>query len=113
MDEVKVSVCMVTYNHERYIAQAVESALAQQTTFPVEIVIGEDCSTDGTRAILAGLAERHPGIVRLRLADANQGAKRNFVGTFAACRGEYVTILEGDDYFTNPAKLQLQADALD
>jgi glycosyltransferase involved in cell wall biosynthesis len=113
MSDVKVSVCMVTYNQDRYIAQAVESALMQETNFPFEIVIGEDCSTDSTRAIVEELAIGRPDVIRLRLAEKNQGAKRNFVGTFADCRGQYVTILEGDDYYTSPHKLQLQADALD
>jgi glycosyltransferase involved in cell wall biosynthesis len=113
MGGIKVSICMVTYNHERYIAQAVESVLAQQTSFPIELVIGEDCSTDNTRNILLGLAQRNPKTIQLRLADQNQGAKENFVGTIAACRGEYVAMLEGDDYWTCPNKLQLQVDALD
>ena len=113
MDDVKVSVCMVTYNHERYIAQAVESVLVQQTTFPIEIVIGEDCSTDSTRSILRGLARRHPGRLQLRLANRNEGGKTNFMGAFAACRGQYVAMLEGDDYWCCPTKLQMQADALD
>ena len=113
MDDIKVSVCMVTYNHERYIAQAVNSVLAQQTKFPIEIVIGEDCSTDNTREILLEIAGQHPHIIRPRLAAHNQGAKANFLGTIAACRGDYVAMLEGDDYWTCPDKLQMQADALD
>lgn len=113
MDEVKVSVCMVTYNHERYIAQAVESALAQRTNFPIEIVIGEDCSTDNTRVIVSDIARRHPAKIHLRLADRNLGAKTNFNQTLASCRGQYVALLEGDDYWSCPDKLQRQADALD
>ncbi len=108
----KVSVCMVTYNHEPYIAQAVESALAQQTAFPIEIVIGEDGSTDATPDILRRFARQHPDTIRLRLAERNQGAKANFMGTLADCRGQYVAMLEGDDYWTSPNKLQIQVDAL-
>jgi glycosyltransferase involved in cell wall biosynthesis len=104
---------MVTYNQERYIAQAIESALTQRTTFPFEIVIGEDCSTDTTRAIVCDFARRNPDQIRLRLAESNEGGKRNFMQTFAECRGKYVTILEGDDYWTSPDKLQLQVDALE
>jgi glycosyltransferase involved in cell wall biosynthesis len=113
MSDVKVSVCMITYNQEQYIGQAIESVLAQQTNFPFEIVIGEDCSTDNTRAIVSNLAAGHPDKIRLRLAEQNQGGKRNFVGAFNACRGQYVTILEGDDYFTYSYKLQRQVDALE
>lgn len=109
----KVSVCMVTYNQERYIAQAIESVLAQETSFRIEIVIGEDCSTDGTRQIVERLAAANPEIIQLRLAEQNQGAKLNFVGAMGQARGEYVVILEGDDYFTDPLKLQRQVEALD
>jgi len=113
MNEVKVSVCIVTYNQEQFIGQAVESVLAQQAAFPIEIVIGEDCSTDNTRSIVRNLAAGYPDKIRLRLAEKNQGGKQNFLGAFNDCRGQYVVILEGDDYWTCPHKLQLQADALD
>ena len=113
MDGTKVSVCMVTYNHEQYIAQAIQSVLAQETDFPIELVIGEDCSTDNTRSIVCELAEKHGDRIRLRLAESNQGAKANFIGTFGACRGQYVALLEGDDYWTCTDKLQMQVDALD
>ncbi len=113
MDDVKVSVCMITYNHARYIAQAVESVLAQRTNFAVEIVIGEDCSTDGTRGILVDLARCNSQRIRLRLAEQNQGINPNFFGTLAACRGKYVALLEGDDFWSSPDKLQKQVEALD
>jgi glycosyltransferase involved in cell wall biosynthesis len=113
VDDIKVSVCMMTYNHERYIAQAVESALSQQTTFPIEIVIGEDCSTDRTQEILRGLAEQHPKTIRLHLAERNMGVNPNFLKTIARCSGQYVAMLEGDDYWTSADKLQRQVDALD
>jgi glycosyltransferase involved in cell wall biosynthesis len=109
----KVSVLMVTYNHERYIAQSVQSALAQETSFPVEIVIGEDCSTDRTREILLDLQRAHPQQIRLLLQEQNIGGPANIAATFAACRGDYVAMLEGDDYWTDPAKLQKQVGALD
>ncbi len=110
MGDIKVSVCMVTYNHARYIAQAVESVLAQRTDFPIEIVVGEDCSTDGTRGILVDLARRNSQTIRLRLAEYNQGGSSNFFGTLAACRGQYVAMLEGDDFWSSPDKLQKQVD---
>src|SRR6478752_3440632 len=112
-DTPKVSVCIPTYNHEAYIAQAVESVLEQRTNFGVEVLIGEDCSTDRTRQIICELAARHPDKIRLRLAEKNQGAGRNFADLFEHCRGEYVVILEGDDYWTSPNKLQIQVDTLD
>jgi glycosyltransferase involved in cell wall biosynthesis len=110
---VKVSVCMITYNHEPFIAQAIESVLMQRTSFPYELVIGEDCSTDGTREIVRQYAEKHPDIIRPLFREQNLGMHRNFVDTLAHCRGEYVALLEGDDYWTDPYKLQKQAEFLD
>lgn len=110
---VKVSVLTITYNHERYITQAVESVLMQDTSFDFELVIGEDCSPDGTRAHVERLALQHPDRIRLLPSERNLGMQPNFIRTFAECRGEYIAILEGDDFWTNPAKLQMQADYLD
>jgi glycosyltransferase involved in cell wall biosynthesis len=107
---VKVSVAMITYNHERFIAQAIESALMQQTDFEVELVIGEDCSTDGTREIVRAYGERYPERVRPLLHEHNLGLNghNNVRATLKACRGEYVALLEGDDFWTDPHKLQKQ-----
>lgn len=110
---LKVSVCMVTYNHEPFIAQAIESVLMQRTNFAYELVIGEDCSTDGTRRVVERYAERHPDVVRPLFREQNLGMHRNFVDTLSRCRGEYVALLEGDDYWTDPYKLQKQAEFLD
>ena len=109
----KVSVLMITYNQEKYIAQAVQSALDQTTDFDYEIVIGEDCSTDRTREILQDFERQSPNVIRLLQHETNLGGTANFHATWANCRGEYVAILEGDDYWTDFSKLQLQADALD
>lgn len=110
---VKVSVAMITYNHERFVAQAIESVLMQQTDFDVELVIGEDCSTDGTRAVVCDYADRYPGRIRLLLPDRNQGTQANFLTTLNECSGEYIALCEGDDYWLSKDKLQLQAHALD
>ncbi len=110
---MKVSVCTVTYNHERFLAQALESALAQKTNFDFEIVVGEDCSTDGTRAVAESYAARHPERIRLLAAEKNLGLTRNTARTIDACRGEYIANLEGDDYWVRDDKLQRQADYLD
>jgi glycosyltransferase involved in cell wall biosynthesis len=109
----KVSVAMITYNHERFIAQAIESALAQTTDFPFEIVIGDDASTDRTPEIVRRFAERFPMVVHARLGDRNVGINRNLTETIHACRGEYVALLEGDDYWTAAYKLQAQSEFLD
>lgn len=108
-----VSVCMITYNHEKYIAQAIESVLMQETNFKYELVIGEDCSTDDTRYIVRAYGERYPEQIRLLLPERNQGMIANFVSTLNVCRGQYIALLEGDDYWTDPLKLQKQVDFLE
>lgn len=110
---MKLSVLMITYNHEHYLAKALESALMQQVDFEYEIVIGEDCSTDGTRGIVLEYQRRYPERIRALLPERNLGMMRNFVATYQACRGEYVAQLEGDDYWSSPLKLQKQVDFLE
>jgi glycosyltransferase involved in cell wall biosynthesis len=110
---LKVSVALVTYNHEKFIAQAVQSVLMQTATFPYEVVIGEDCSSDRTRAMVIDFQRRHPSVIRLILADKNSGGMENFVRTLQACQGQYIALLDGDDYWTDPRKLQAQVDFLD
>jgi glycosyltransferase involved in cell wall biosynthesis len=104
---------MLTYNHEAWIAQAIESALAQSTPFPVEILVADDCSTDGTRSIVGEYARRHPGRIRTFLPERNLGVAGIWLQAARRCRGEYVAILEGDDYWTSPEKLARQAALLD
>jgi len=110
---MKLSVAMTTYNHEAFIRQALESVLAQRVNFDYEIVVGEDKSTDGSRAILMNLHQRYPERIVPLLRDENMGAARNFQATLAACRGQYLAYIEGDDYWTCEDKLQRQVDFLD
>lgn len=110
---MKLSVAMITYNQERFIGQAIESILAQNVNFDYEIVIGEDCSTDGTRAVVLDFQRRYPDRIVVLLRERNIGAMRNFAGTIAVCRGHYLAILEGDDYWSCTNKLQRQVDFLD
>ena len=109
---MKVSVCMITYNHEQFIGRAIESVMMQKTDFDYELVIGEDCSTDRTRAVVVDYAGRYPDRIRPLLRERNLGMNPNFIQTFQNCRGEYVALLDGDDYWTDPLKLQKQADHL-
>jgi glycosyltransferase involved in cell wall biosynthesis len=109
----KISVLMITFNHARFIRQALDSVLAQKTDFSCEAVIGDDASTDGTGAIIAEYAEKFPDQIRLLRHTQNIGMNANFADTLAACRGEYVAVLEGDDYWTDNAKLTRQAGFLD
>jgi glycosyltransferase involved in cell wall biosynthesis len=111
----KVSVVVTTFNHEAYIRQAVESILAQEVGFDYEIWLGDDCSTDGTRDIVLDLQRRHPSTIRLLLPKVNQGAQGNaiFVQLLAHVTGEYVALLDGDDYWLGQEKLQRQVELLD
>jgi glycosyltransferase involved in cell wall biosynthesis len=110
---MKVSVLICAYNQQQYIEQAVRSALMQQANFPFELVIGEDCSTDDTPNILRRLAAENPDRIRLFCRDKNLGMHHNYRQTLLECRGQYIALLEGDDYWISPQKLQKQADFLD
>ena len=107
-----VSVCMITYNHGPYIRQAIESVLMQKCTFSFDVIIGEDCSTDNTGAICREYASSHPNI-RLLSQDSNLGMLPNLFRTVEACTGEYIAYCEGDDYWSDPEKLQKQFDFLE
>jgi glycosyltransferase involved in cell wall biosynthesis len=110
---VKLSVAVVTYNHESFIRQAIESALAQRVKFEYEIVVANDCSIDGTRAIVEDCCRLYPNRIVPISQEHNVGMVRNLSAALAACRGEYVALLEGDDYWTCAEKLQRQVDFLD
>lgn len=109
----KLSVLITSYNHEKYIQEALESVLAQQTQFPFEVIVSDDCSTDHTRKILEDYQQRHPSIIKLLPAEKNLGITKNLQKGLSACSGEYIAILEGDDYWISPYKLQRQVDFLD
>lgn len=107
-----VSVLMITYNHERFIREALESVFMQQVDFPIELVIGEDCSTDRTRDLIVQVCAAAPIQVRVLTSERNVGMHENFRRTLGACRGEFVALLEGDDYWLLEEKLKLQVRAL-
>lgn len=109
----KLSILMLAYNLQEYVAQALDGVLMQQVRFPYEIVVGEDCSSDRTRDIVRSYARRHPDKIRPIFRPHNLGMNRNFVRTLEMCRGQYVALLDGDDYWTSPQKLQRQVDYLD
>lgn len=109
----KVSVCCIAYNHEHFLAQAIDSVLMQKTDFDIELVLGEDCSTDNTRQIALDYQRRYPDFIRLVLPQQNLGVMGNFLATMQASTGTYIALLECDDYWTNPNKLQQQVDILE
>ena len=105
---IMVSICCITYNHEKYIADAIEGFLMQETTFPFEIIIGEDCSSDRTREIAIQYKNKYPILIKIITSEINVGATKNFSRTIMAAQGKYIAICEGDDYWTDPQKLQKQ-----
>lgn len=109
----KVSVLMITYNHERFIRQAIDSVLAQGADFPIELVIGEDCSTDGTRKICEEYAAAHPHCVRLLPSVRNLGLLSNYMRTWEACRGDFIATIDGDDFWLTTDKLATQVNVLE
>lgn len=111
--EIMVSVCCITYNHEQYIAAALDSFLMQQTSFEFEILVGEDCSKDGTRAVIQEYVDRYPGRIRLVHHEANIGAIRNQVDVITKSKGRYIALCDGDDFWTDQRKLQKQVDFLE
>jgi len=111
--EPLVSVVLRTYDHAPFIAQSIESVLIQDAPFPFELVIGEDCSPDGTREIVAGYAERHPDVIRTVLPERNVGHGEMFEQTLRVTRGKLIAYLDGDDYWTSRAKLARQVSFLD
>lgn len=108
----RVSVCMIAYNHEASVAQAIESVLGQKVDFDLELVIGEDKGPDGTRAVCEKYAARDAR-VRLLPSECNHGVMANSRRTFEACTGEYVAVCEADDYWTDVQKLRKQVELLD
>lgn len=111
--EPVVSVEMITYNHEPYIAQAIEGVLQQEVDFPYELVISEDCSTDATHEIVLEYQKKYPDIIRVITSDKNVGASKNSIRNLKACRGKYIAYCEGDDYWHHPEKLQKQVNFLE
>ena len=108
-----VSISCITHNHEKFITQAIESFLMQETNFEFEIVIGDDCSTDRTKEIILSYVDKFPGKIRFINRLKNIGSAPNFMQTIKECNGKYIALCEGDDYWTDPLKLQKQVDFLE
>ncbi|MCU4157535.1 glycosyltransferase [Carboxylicivirga sp. A043] len=113
--QVMVSICCQTYNHVGYIQEALDSFLMQETDFTFEILLRDDASTDGTAEICKDYATKHPDKINLLAYDENQYVKgvRPLVDNIKRARGKYIALCEGDDYWTDPNKLQKQVDFLE
>lgn len=111
--DIMVSVLMTVYNHERYLAKAIEGVLMQKTKFKYELIIGEDCSTDKSRDIVIAYQKKYPDIIKAMLNPVNLGMEKNGWQVTKTARGKYIAFCEGDDYWTDPEKLQMQIDFLE
>lgn len=116
-NEVMVSICCLTYNHEKYVRQCLDGFVMQQTDFKFEIIIHDDASTDNTQEIIKEYTEKYPDLFVPKLQVENQFSKgiRKILATFCLplTKGKYIALCEGDDYWTDPLKLQKQVDFLE
>lgn len=112
-NKIKVSIVCITYNHEKYIRQALESFIMQKTNFDYEVLIGEDCSSDNTKIIIDEFKDKYPKIIKPIYRSRNIGIMKNLVGVLQKAKGRYISLCEGDDFFTDKNKLQQQVDFLD
>lgn len=112
-DNIMVSVIMLAYNHEEYVAEAIESVIMQEIDHAFELIIGEDNSPDNTRKIVKKYAAEHPDRIRALLSEDNLGAIENELRCLKAAKGEYICFLEGDDFWVDKKKLQKQVDFLE
>lgn len=112
---MKVSVVMITYSHEKYIEEAINGVLMQECNFDVEFIIANDCSPDSTEEIINTIIKKHPKAnwIRYVKQEKNIGALPNFILTIQQAKGKYIALCEGDDYWTDPLKLQKQVDILE
>ncbi|NNE14192.1 MAG: glycosyltransferase [Saprospiraceae bacterium] len=110
-----ISICMITYNHEHYIRHAIEGVLMQKTNFDYELVVVNDCSTDKTDQVIKDIMASHENgnVIKYQAHDKNMGMMANFACALNLCQGRYIALCEGDDYWSDPNKLQVQTEFLE
>lgn len=121
MSPIKVSVLITAYNHAEFITNTLEGVISQRVDFPFEIIVGEDDSTDGTREIVRNYGEKYPDLIQplfnsredVIYINGKPSGRYNFLNNLNYAKGEYIALLDGDDYWTNPNKLQKQVDYMD
>lgn len=113
MEQQLVTVCIITYNHENFIRQAIDGVLMQKTNFPFDIIVADDCSKDATTEILKEYQQKFPEKIKLILQQKNVGAAKNFVELISAPHSKYIAYFDGDDYWISENKLQKQIDFLE
>lgn len=112
-DRILISVVIPSYNRADTVGQTIESILAQEVDADMEIVIGDDCSTDNAREVLLAYKEKYPDIIRLIFHEQNVGLGANWATCVKACKGKYICNCDNDDYWHNPHKLQIQLDYME
>lgn len=112
-NNIKISVVIISYAQEKYISEAIESVLAQKVNFKYEVLLADDCSPDNTKKIIKKYEKKYPDIIKVLDRPKNLGAAANTMDACLTAKGEYITILEGDDYWCDENKLQFQVDFLD
>jgi len=113
MKKSKVAVCLITYNHAHFVREALEGIMMQETNFDWMVHVADDCSTDETRAIILEYQQKQPDKFHLIFKDKNVGPIQNWFNLIGSTNAEYIAYCEGDDYWTDPLKLQKQVDYLD
>jgi glycosyltransferase involved in cell wall biosynthesis len=113
MNKPLLSVCLLTYNQAPYVKEAIDTILVQEVNFAWELIIADDYSTDGTREILLEYKKQHPDLIKLILQNKNKGPEGNWLDLMEYPKSKYVLYTEGDDYFSDPTKLQRQVDFLE
>ena len=112
-DDIKLSVVIVSYKQVKYIREAIDSVLMQKVNFKYELILADDCSQDGTLEIMKEYEKKYPDIIRVIERKKNLGGAANSFDSLSNAKGEYITCLEGDDYWIDENKLQIQVDFLD
>lgn len=113
MEDIKISVVVPTYNHEKYIGQALQSIVEQELEIPFEVLVGDDCSTDNTSIVVRKYAEKYPDLIIPLIREKNLGMSQNMEDLVMRTRGKYVAFLEGDDYWIDHHKLLKQYDFME
>jgi glycosyltransferase involved in cell wall biosynthesis len=108
-----LTVCLITYNHEKYIQKALDGVLNQKVNFEWELIVADDCSTDNTRKILVDYQRKYPQFIKLILQQKNVGPAQNWLDLITAPKSKYIAYFEGDDYWIDERKLQKQVDFLE
>ncbi len=113
INKTVVSICCITFNHKEVIEDALDGFLMQITEYSFNIFVGDDCSTDGTREILNKYITKYPNIIQLVTSEGNVGIQNNSLRTMKACTGEFIALCDGDDYWIDNSKLQIQINEME